>query len=316
MRQALKDGLLLLSGTTVGLLFGFSGLYFIGTYSAAQSTHHQIFHLLGLVFGLLGALICVWLLASIVLAAASHALKWIGLNKAGTAIAGLSPAFVRRLVAAVVGCTLLAGPAQAVDLGFSDSAEAPPASSAPVENTPAKEPADSVAHEPSPDPSDAHVAEPSPAEPSAAPSRQSTPESDRLPQPAPSPVTTLTPTPSQTESAKKLTRAEPRPEESRSAAPRPVPSPDSAKSAPSPRRPSPPGAPHPEQPRRAQSETTHVVVQGQSLWSIAQEELGPDATEARIQARWQQWYHVNRKAIGPNPNLIMPGMVLQTPETS
>ncbi|MEV6413045.1 LysM peptidoglycan-binding domain-containing protein [Kribbella sp. NPDC051718] len=61
---------------------------------------------------------------------------------------------------------------------------------------------------------------------------------------------------------------------------------------------------------------SHVVKAGDSLWSIAAAELGPDATTDAIAARWPQWYEANRHQIGPNPNLIHPGQVLTPPPPS
>lgn len=56
-----------------------------------------------------------------------------------------------------------------------------------------------------------------------------------------------------------------------------------------------------------------VVHRGDSLWSIAARELGPDAGPAAIDARWRRWYAANRSTIGPDPNLIMPGARLVPP---
>jgi nucleoid-associated protein YgaU len=59
-----------------------------------------------------------------------------------------------------------------------------------------------------------------------------------------------------------------------------------------------------------------VVKTGDSLWSIAAAELGPNATAEAIAGRWPQWYEANRQLIGPNPNLIIPGQVLNPPAPS
>jgi hypothetical protein len=61
---------------------------------------------------------------------------------------------------------------------------------------------------------------------------------------------------------------------------------------------------------------SHVVKPGDSLWSIAAAELGPDATDDTIAGRWPQWYAANRQLIGPDPNLILPGQVLNPPAPS
>ncbi|GAB3832682.1 hypothetical protein GCM10028799_63740 [Kribbella italica] len=57
----------------------------------------------------------------------------------------------------------------------------------------------------------------------------------------------------------------------------------------------------------------HVVLRGESLWSIAAAELGAGASESAIAARWPHWYAANRAVIGPDPDLLLPGQVLQSP---
>ncbi|MEU4196350.1 LysM peptidoglycan-binding domain-containing protein [Kribbella sp. NPDC026611] len=59
-----------------------------------------------------------------------------------------------------------------------------------------------------------------------------------------------------------------------------------------------------------------VVREGDSLWAIAARELGPGASNAEIAARWPDWYAVNRRLIGPDPELILPGQVLRVPPVS
>ncbi|HKE69708.1 MAG TPA: hypothetical protein VKB55_10665 [Nocardioidaceae bacterium] len=58
-----------------------------------------------------------------------------------------------------------------------------------------------------------------------------------------------------------------------------------------------------------------VVRTGDSLWAIAERHLGPDASTAAIAAEWPRWHAANRALIGPDPDLITPGMVLHAPET-
>ncbi|RKW71648.1 hypothetical protein DWQ67_02075 [Galactobacter caseinivorans] len=57
-----------------------------------------------------------------------------------------------------------------------------------------------------------------------------------------------------------------------------------------------------------------VVRQGDSLWSIAQRRLGPDATAADIDREWRLWYRHNHAVIGPDPDLIHPGQLLRAPD--
>lgn len=62
---------------------------------------------------------------------------------------------------------------------------------------------------------------------------------------------------------------------------------------------------------------THVVVRGDCLWKIARSLLiadGVTATGSATSALWRSIYEMNRDLIGPNPNLIFPGQVLDLPE--
>ena len=56
-----------------------------------------------------------------------------------------------------------------------------------------------------------------------------------------------------------------------------------------------------------------VVKPGDTLWSIAATELGPNATAEDVATRWPAWYAANRQLIGPDPDLILPGQVLRIP---
>jgi LysM repeat protein len=72
----------------------------------------------------------------------------------------------------------------------------------------------------------------------------------------------------------------------------------------------------PLQPARRTEPTTQrqvVVGTGDSLWAIAATELGPEAGDAAIAARWPQWYAANAGLVGPDPDLIKPGQILHAP---
>ena len=56
---------------------------------------------------------------------------------------------------------------------------------------------------------------------------------------------------------------------------------------------------------------------GDTLWSIAQHHLTPDASDADIDTAWHAWYSANAAVIGADPDLIQPGQLFTppTPET-
>ena len=58
---------------------------------------------------------------------------------------------------------------------------------------------------------------------------------------------------------------------------------------------------------------THRVGPGDTLWTIAARDLPPDATDAEISAAWRRIYRLNRAAIGADPDLLLPGIVLVLP---
>lgn len=56
-----------------------------------------------------------------------------------------------------------------------------------------------------------------------------------------------------------------------------------------------------------------VVTRGESLWAIAEQHLGPTATPAQVAAEWPRWYAANRDVVGPDPDLLRVGVVLEAP---
>jgi nucleoid-associated protein YgaU len=83
----------------------------------------------------------------------------------------------------------------------------------------------------------------------------------------------------------------------------------SAPVAPSPPPPSPtrPAVPAPPEP------VVYTVVVGDCLWSIAARHLGADPDASAVDAGWRAIYAANRDAVGDDPGLIHPGLVLRLP---
>ncbi len=59
--------------------------------------------------------------------------------------------------------------------------------------------------------------------------------------------------------------------------------------------------------------TVHVVVRGESLWSIAAAALGPDATAGEVAAEWPRWWQANLEVVGHDPDQLLPGQHLRRP---
>lgn len=73
----------------------------------------------------------------------------------------------------------------------------------------------------------------------------------------------------------------------------------------------------PQKPVRdaAHRSTVVVVEPGDSLWRIAAAQLGPGARDEQIDAAWRSWFAANRDVIGSDPDLIEPGQRLHPPAT-
>lgn len=57
-----------------------------------------------------------------------------------------------------------------------------------------------------------------------------------------------------------------------------------------------------------------VVRHGDTLWSLAARQLGPDASDAEIAAWWPRWWKANRALIGSDPDRLLPGTRLLAPQ--
>ncbi|MGO4234868.1 LysM peptidoglycan-binding domain-containing protein [Pseudarthrobacter sp. YAF2] len=62
--------------------------------------------------------------------------------------------------------------------------------------------------------------------------------------------------------------------------------------------------------------TTVTVLAGDTLWDIVATRLGPGASDVDIALEWPRWYTANRGQIGGNPDVLLPGQILQAPKAS
>ncbi len=68
--------------------------------------------------------------------------------------------------------------------------------------------------------------------------------------------------------------------------------------------------------RITQSATEVMVRPGDSLWSLAADQLPEHASAGDTTALWQAIYRTNADRLGPDPDRILPGTVLQLPNAS
>lgn len=72
----------------------------------------------------------------------------------------------------------------------------------------------------------------------------------------------------------------------------------------------------PTEPEAPSDTAAHAVVRGDCLWDIAAHRLraaGATPTDAEIAVAVEAWWSANTAVIGPDPDLIFPGQVLQVP---
>lgn len=65
--------------------------------------------------------------------------------------------------------------------------------------------------------------------------------------------------------------------------------------------------------RGAADDRSVAVRRGDTLWSIAAADLGPEATAAEIARAWPRWHAANASAVGSDPHHLLPGTLLTPP---
>jgi hypothetical protein len=69
-------------------------------------------------------------------------------------------------------------------------------------------------------------------------------------------------------------------------------------------------------PRVPDSGPTVTVAPGDCLWTLAAATLPPSAGELRVDRAWRAWYAANRRTIGPDPDVLLPGQRLTPPDVT
>jgi hypothetical protein len=59
-----------------------------------------------------------------------------------------------------------------------------------------------------------------------------------------------------------------------------------------------------------------TVLSGDTLWDIAASAMGPGATDVEVALEWPRWFEANRAVIGQNPDVLLPGQILQPPSAA
>ena len=252
---------------------------------------------LGALAAIVGAAVVIWWLVSLLLAVLSGLLALNGRRRSAELTARLSPRFMRRLVLALLGFNLLATPlAQASE---------PPVS-------PLWQPGDQVASAPAQPPSVSPLWQPQ--APLVSPGPLARPESRSFfarsiaaggPRTA-SPTGTGTGTTVADPAARSGTGTPPVPTVGSGTGTPPVPTPGSGSGAAA------PGAASGTRPVIGPG-TDVVVRSGDTLWTLAAEQLGPLATDLEIAEQWPRWFQLNRAVIGDDPSLLLPGQILRAP---
>ena len=63
----------------------------------------------------------------------------------------------------------------------------------------------------------------------------------------------------------------------------------------------------------AESPAEITVLAGDTLWDIAARDLGPAASDVDVALHWPRWYQANIAEIGEDPDVLLPGQILQPP---
>lgn len=285
--------------------------------SSARYQEHGVEELLAAAAGVAGAGIVAWWFVSLALAAASAVLARKGRTRAAAATRKFSPAFMQRLVLGALSVQLLSGPVAHA------SVPAPGPEWAPTQGHSSSAPATAGAVAGSTAAAD-HRAEGRTTPGSSVSSREPT-WTARGPVPVESPPAVTeteasagtrsgNESPAGNEATRHGGKEHPAVEATSPSLPlhpgwQPVPpvlnpgmlaAPATRTSA-----------------EAAASEVEGVTVQaGDTLWDIAARHLGHGASDLDVALQWPRWYQANLALIGQNPDVLLPGQILQPPSSA
>lgn len=265
----------------LGLLLCLIGSGLLGQLKEALGRRQEtaVEELLGVGAAMAGAGIVAWWILSLVCAAVTALLDRTGRTRAAAATRKLSPAFMQRLVLGALSVHLLAGPAAHAAVTGPGPEWAPTQgqfSSAPA--IPATE-------------------EPAQGEAGADPVQDQTPQAT-VPKPSSAPQHAPSPEPAGAVEAAPPSTFNP------GWQPAPPVIDPGMLAVPATRAAAGEGG---------LQEQGVTVQAGDTLWDIAARHLGPGVSDLDIALQWPRWYEANRGVIGKDPDVLVPGQILQPP---
>lgn len=299
------DALTAMALLVLGAVLVFTGFGLVLQWQEASATHQSISaeDILGAVALISGSILITWWFLSLLAAAAGELLERRGNDRAASLTRRLSPAFMRRLVVAAVSLQLVSGAAANAETLVPGPQWAPTQEYASALKATPESPAASTGG-----------ATGDPSTPATAPGA-GYPEQALTPglmptSTAPEELTQATPetvptTVDASSGAANFSQLQPRWQ------PRTTPLVDPAVLAPLATR----------QEATMGGDSGHTtgtvaVLAGDTLWDIVRSQLGSNASDIDVALEWPRWYEANKAVIGQNPDVLLPGQVLQPPSPS
>ncbi|ACL40400.1 conserved hypothetical protein [Pseudarthrobacter chlorophenolicus A6] len=303
------DALIASALLVLGALLVFIGFGLVQQWEVASDRHQSTSaeDILGAVALISGSILIAWWFLSLLAAAAGVLLERRGNDRAASLTRRLSPAFMRRLVVAAVSLqlvsgaaanaeTLAPGPQWAPTQEYASAMKATPESPA-ASTGPAGRAMEDATSTPATAPGAGH--------PEQALTPGLTPTSTAREELAHATPETAPITVDASSGAAGHSQLQPRWQ------PRTTPLVDPAMLA--------PPATREEATTGGDSDHTTgtvAVLAGDTLWDIVRTQLGSNASDIDVALEWPRWYEANKAVIGQNPDVLLPGQVLQPPSPS